>query len=92
MEIRLVLKIKSYQKYNSSPLSAPLSSNPRDPFVTINSRGEIIWAGTVLENAIDLSKIYEWLCFFGSDMEIVYPETFKKKFQEYCLQKIRNIC
>lgn len=82
-EIRLVLKIHSYEKFDPRIKHHFLGS----PCMLTNPDGEVFWAATIEPS----DDIFEWLQKLGSDIEILDPLIFKKDFLKYCENKLKKI-
>lgn len=80
---RLILKIKSYEKFQLN-LGHQFFENP---CVFTNGSGDIIWAATIEPN----QKIYEWLLSLGQDVEILESSKFKRKYLEYCESHLKKL-
>jgi len=81
-EVRLVLKIYGKDRVELSPPFHHLGN----PFVTLNPEGDMIWAATV-EPCDDL---FIWLSTLGGNVEILDPESFKKDFLQFCVNKYKK--
>ena len=71
-EVRLVLKVYSYDKFDPKLEHHFLGK----PCMITNSNGDAIWAASIEPS----EKIFEWLEFLGSDVEILDPIELKKEF------------
>lgn len=81
-EERLVLKIIGNAQLKSFPDHNFLGN----PYVTLNSGGDKIWAGTVEMN----EDVYEWLLNIRDRIEIIDPNSIKKGLLEYCSKKLEK--
>lgn len=82
-EVRLVLKVYSYEKFDPK-LEHQFLGNP---CMITNSQGDAIWAASIEPS----EKIYEWLEYLGSDVEILDPIELKKEFLKYCENRLKKI-
>lgn len=82
-EVRLVLKIHSYEKFDPRMKHQFLGS----PCMITNPEGEVFWAATIEPS----KQIFEWLENLGTDVEILDPTSFKKEFLKYCENKLKKI-
>lgn len=82
-EVRLVLKIHSYEKFDPRMKHQFLGS----PCMITNPEGEVFWAATIEPS----TEIYEWLENLGTDVEILDPVSFKKEYLKYCENKLKKI-
>jgi hypothetical protein len=82
-EVRLVLKVFSYEKFDSAIKHQFLGN----PCMITNPQGEIIWAASIEPS----NEIFEWLQELGTDVEIMDPMSFKKEFLKYCETKLKKI-
>lgn len=81
--VRLVLKLYSQVNFNSQLDFHHFAGQ----CVFTNPQGDIIWAATVEPD----DAIFEWLSAYGSEIEILDPLSFKKKFLEYCEDKLKKL-
>ena len=80
---RLILKIKSYEKFQLN-LGHQFFENP---CVFTNGEGDIIWAATIEPNI----KIFQWLESLGAEVEILESSHFKRKYLNYCENKLKKL-
>lgn len=82
-EERLVLKISDPDDLNLDKAHHFITN----PYVTSNSKGEIIWAASV--EACD--NLFEWLYEIEEHVEILDPDGLKQEFEEYkALQEVKK--
>ncbi|MFN8371132.1 MAG: WYL domain-containing protein [Bacteriovoracaceae bacterium] len=81
-EVRLVLKIYGKDKVELSPPFHYLGN----PFVTLNPEGDMIWAASVEP----CDELFIWLSTLGGNVEILDPESFKKDFLQFCVNKYKK--
>jgi hypothetical protein len=77
-EMRLILKVNSPEKVNLTPPYHFLAN----PYVTVNSEGEFIWAASVEVS----DELYLWLTEMKDQIEILDPPEIRQKFQEFVHQ------
>ncbi|OUR96401.1 hypothetical protein A9Q84_08600 [Halobacteriovorax marinus] len=83
LEERLVLKIVSSETVDLRPAYQFLGN----PYVTTNMNGDLIWAASV--EACD--ELFEWLLSIKEHVEILDPSSLKKKYLEFCEQKLEHL-
>ncbi len=78
-EQRLVMKVSSPDKVNLKPDFHFLGN----PFVTMNTEGEFIWAASVEVS----NELYKWLASIYSDINVIDPKEVRDDLESFMEQK-----